>query len=179
MAAAATGGARGKGVSRADLKAVEDTFQKKLDEIKDLIMTATSSGKASSGAAGASVLEDTVDLEASESEASDSEIVDEILSIHEHSNSRSMLKEQREVTSEVMGAAFLVKECDVDSIREGKIVAEQLKMTGIGVLTLPIAMLGTAAGLWLGHRIPKRELRWAMIALLVILGVTSLVGPML
>lgn len=55
----------------------------------------------------------------------------------------------------------------------------QLKMTGIGVLTLPIAMLGTAAGLWLGHRIPKRELRWAMIGLLVILGVTSLVGPML
>lgn len=56
---------------------------------------------------------------------------------------------------------------------------EQLKMTGIGVLTLPIAMLGTAAGLWLGHRLPKRQLRWAMIALLVILGVTSLVGPVL
>lgn len=55
----------------------------------------------------------------------------------------------------------------------------QLKMTGIGVLTLPIAMLGTAAGLWLGHRIPKRQLRWAMIALLVVLGVSSLVGPML
>lgn len=55
----------------------------------------------------------------------------------------------------------------------------QLKMTGIGVLTLPIAMLGTAAGLWLGQRIPKRQLRWAMIALLVVLGVSSLVGPML
>lgn len=55
----------------------------------------------------------------------------------------------------------------------------QLKMVGIGVLTLPIAMLGTAAGLWLGHRIPKRELRWAMIALLLVLGVMSLVEPML
>ncbi|MEO0476556.1 MAG: TSUP family transporter, partial [Planctomycetota bacterium] len=55
----------------------------------------------------------------------------------------------------------------------------QLKMTGMGVLTLPIAMLGTAAGLWLGHRLPKQQLRWAMIALLVVLGVTSLVGPML
>ena len=57
--------------------------------------------------------------------------------------------------------------------------ATQLKMTGIGVLTLPIAMLGTAAGLWLGHRIPKQQLRWAMIGLLVILGVSSLLGPML
>lgn len=56
---------------------------------------------------------------------------------------------------------------------------EQLKMVGVGVLTLPIAMLGTAAGLWLGHRLPKQQLRWAMIALLVVLGVTSLVGPML
>ena len=56
---------------------------------------------------------------------------------------------------------------------------EQLKMTGIGVLTLPIAMLGTAAGLWLGHRLPKKQLRWAMIALLVVLGVSSLAGPML
>ncbi len=57
--------------------------------------------------------------------------------------------------------------------------ATQLKMAGIGALTLPIAMLGTAAGLWLGHRIPKRQLRWAMIALLLVLGVTSLVEPML
>lgn len=57
--------------------------------------------------------------------------------------------------------------------------ATQLKMTGIGALTLPIAMLGTAAGLWLGNRIPKRQLRWAMIGLLLALGVTSLVGPML
>ena len=56
--------------------------------------------------------------------------------------------------------------------------ATQMKMVGVGVLTLPIAMLGTAAGLWLGHRIPKRQLRWAMIALLLVLGVTSLVGPM-
>ena len=56
---------------------------------------------------------------------------------------------------------------------------EQLKMTGIGTLTLPIAMLGTAAGLWLGHRLPKRQLRWAMIGLLVVLGLSSLVGPML
>ena len=56
---------------------------------------------------------------------------------------------------------------------------EQLKMVGVGVLTLPIAMLGTAAGLWLGHRLPKQQLRWAMIALRVVLGVTSLVEPML
>jgi len=56
---------------------------------------------------------------------------------------------------------------------------EQLILTGIGVLTLPAALLGTAAGLWLGHRIPKRQLRWAMIGLLLVLGVSSLVRPML
>jgi uncharacterized membrane protein YfcA len=55
----------------------------------------------------------------------------------------------------------------------------QLKMAGIGALTLPTAMLGTATGLWLGHRTPKRQLRWAMIGLLVLLGVSSLIGLML
>lgn len=56
---------------------------------------------------------------------------------------------------------------------------EQLKLMGIGLTTLPAALVGTATGLWLGHRIPNRALRWSMIALLVILGVSSLIGPML
>jgi len=56
---------------------------------------------------------------------------------------------------------------------------QQLRLMGLGLATLPAALLGTAAGLWLGTRIPRRQLRWAMIALLVVLGVVSLVGPML
>lgn len=55
----------------------------------------------------------------------------------------------------------------------------QLKWMGVGLATLPAAMLGISAGLWLGDIIPKRELRWAMIALLLVLGVSSLAGPML
>ncbi|MEM9110709.1 MAG: sulfite exporter TauE/SafE family protein [Planctomycetota bacterium] len=55
----------------------------------------------------------------------------------------------------------------------------QLKLTGVGVLTLPIALLGTAAGLWLGHRLPRKHLRWLMIVFLALLGITSLVEPML
>lgn len=54
----------------------------------------------------------------------------------------------------------------------------QLQLMGVGLATLPAALLGLAGGLWLGHRIPKKQLRWAMIALLFVLGVTSLVGPM-
>lgn len=56
---------------------------------------------------------------------------------------------------------------------------DQLMRMGLGVATLPAALVGTALGLWLGHRIPRRQLRWMMIALLVVLGVTSLVEPML
>lgn len=55
----------------------------------------------------------------------------------------------------------------------------QLKLMGVGLGTLPAALLGTACGLWLGHRIPRRMLRWMMIALLAVLGLTSLVGPLL
>jgi uncharacterized membrane protein YfcA len=55
----------------------------------------------------------------------------------------------------------------------------QLKLMGVGLATLPAALLGLAGGLWLGHRIPRRQLRWAMITLLLVLGVSSLVGPML
>ncbi|XAM01523.1 sulfite exporter TauE/SafE family protein [Phycisphaeraceae bacterium D3-23] len=49
---------------------------------------------------------------------------------------------------------------------------------GWGLVLVPAVMLGTAGGLWLGHRIPRRELRWAMIGLLVVLALTSIVGPM-
>ncbi|MEM1353415.1 MAG: sulfite exporter TauE/SafE family protein [Planctomycetota bacterium] len=55
---------------------------------------------------------------------------------------------------------------------------DELKYMGLGVATLPVVMLGMAAGLWIGHRIPKRQLRWAMIGLLIVLGVVSIVGPM-
>ena len=55
----------------------------------------------------------------------------------------------------------------------------QLKLTGVGVLTLPVGILGTAAGLWLGNRLPERELRWAMIGFLVLLGLGCLLGPVL
>lgn len=57
--------------------------------------------------------------------------------------------------------------------------AEQLKLMAIGFATLPAALLGMAGGLWVGHRLPRRQLRWMMIGLLVILGVSSLVEPML
>lgn len=56
---------------------------------------------------------------------------------------------------------------------------EQLSLMAVGLATLPAALVGTSAGLWIGHRIPRRQLRWLMIALLVVLGVVSLVGPML
>ena len=55
----------------------------------------------------------------------------------------------------------------------------QLKWMGVGLATLPAAILGISVGLWLGHKIPKRELRWAMIAMLFVLGASSLLGPML
>lgn len=54
----------------------------------------------------------------------------------------------------------------------------ELKYMGIGVLTLPVVLLGTAAGLWIGHRIPKQQLRWAMIGLLAVLGIVSVAGPL-
>lgn len=53
----------------------------------------------------------------------------------------------------------------------------ELKYMGLGVATLPVVLLGTAGGLWIGHRIPKRQLRWAMVGLLVVLGVVSVAGP--
>ncbi|MFN3168581.1 MAG: TSUP family transporter [Phycisphaeraceae bacterium] len=56
---------------------------------------------------------------------------------------------------------------------------EQAVLMGVGLATLPAALLGTAGGLWVGHRIPRRQLRWMMIGLLVVLGVGSLIGPML
>lgn len=56
---------------------------------------------------------------------------------------------------------------------------EQLKLICVGLATLPVALVGMSCGLWVGHRIPKRELRGAMIVLLLILGLTSLLGPML
>lgn len=54
----------------------------------------------------------------------------------------------------------------------------ELLYMGIGVVTLPVVLLGTAGGLWLGHQLPTRQLRWLMIGLLVVLGVMSVVGPM-
>lgn len=50
---------------------------------------------------------------------------------------------------------------------------------GWGFVLVPAILAGTAAGLWLGHRIPKRELRWAMIGLLVVLALISIAGPLL
>jgi len=49
---------------------------------------------------------------------------------------------------------------------------------GWGLVLVPAVMAGTAGGLWLGGRIPKRELRWAMIGLLVALAVVSILGPL-
>jgi hypothetical protein len=55
---------------------------------------------------------------------------------------------------------------------------EQALLIGVGFATLPAALVGMAGGLWVGHRIPRRQLRWMMIGLLVVLGVSSLIGPM-
>jgi len=49
---------------------------------------------------------------------------------------------------------------------------------GIGAAMTPLVLLGTSVGLFVGHRIPARQLRWSMIALLVVLGVWSILGPM-
>ena len=49
---------------------------------------------------------------------------------------------------------------------------------GWGFALVPAVLAGTWVGLWIGHQIPKRELRWAMVGLLVVLAVTSIVGPM-
>ena len=50
---------------------------------------------------------------------------------------------------------------------------------GWGFVLVPAVLAGTGVGLWLGHQIPKRQLRWAMIGLLATLATTSIMGPVL
>lgn len=48
-----------------------------------------------------------------------------------------------------------------------------------GFLLVPMVLTGTWAGLWLGHQLPRRQLRWAMVGVLVLLAISSIVGPLL
>jgi uncharacterized membrane protein YfcA len=48
-----------------------------------------------------------------------------------------------------------------------------------GFVFVPMVLMGTWAGLWLGHQLPKQQLRWAMAGVLVLLAMTSILGPVL
>ena len=57
------------------------------------------------------------------------EVIDRILKAHERSVNTSAIHPPQQVTSEVMGAENLVQDCDIDSIRDSKILALQSTMT--------------------------------------------------
>ena len=57
------------------------------------------------------------------------EVIDRILAAHEKSINPSAIHPPPQVTSEVMGASNLIQDCDVDTLRDSKIVALQSSMT--------------------------------------------------
>jgi uncharacterized membrane protein YfcA len=52
-----------------------------------------------------------------------------------------------------------------------------LQFTMIGFLYLPLVLAATAAGLWIGGRIPKKHLRQLMIGILFFIAAVSILQP--
>jgi len=48
-----------------------------------------------------------------------------------------------------------------------------------GLLFMPMALLGTSAGLWIGDRIPRKRLRRIAVALLIIIAAMAILHPFL
>ena len=57
------------------------------------------------------------------------EMIDKVLAAHELSVNPSAIHPPPQVTSEVMGGRHLVQDCDVDTLRESKIISLQSSMT--------------------------------------------------
>ena len=53
-----------------------------------------------------------------------------------------------------------------------------LRFTLIGFLYLPLVLAGTAVGLWIGSRIPTKQLRRLMIGILFLVAAISILRPM-
>jgi uncharacterized membrane protein YfcA len=49
----------------------------------------------------------------------------------------------------------------------------------IGLAMFPVVLAGSRLGLWLGDHLSRQRLRWAMLAVLAVMGVSSVLGPML
>ena len=49
----------------------------------------------------------------------------------------------------------------------------------LGLIYMPMALLGTVAGLWIGDRIPRKQLRRLTVGLLIIIAATAILHPFL